>query len=327
MVARDDDEQMTDSGAKKKNDDAMEDDDEDEEQRRQEEEERRRQEEEARHDKFVSYWKLGHDLPELAQDYLAVLVGSFLHKPLQCIRQRQRERDGDRDAERAAVAAQRREKDDDDEAAVKKTTASLIKDYATEKLMAIVTEMQRSPSVYTATAPLAFVKLVCHVLSLDTTVEEEVRSLKRLLLMKLRVKEFAKEAAFRPPEAAVVLPDVICTFCNACADLDLSDPKTRSDDGGIRCEECGHAMDLLDLEMRVVAQVHDLATAYAASDLRCLKCRRVATGNLTGLCPCSGAYKIDVPAPKLAAYVKACTQVATDLHMPYLAEVCDRLEE
>lgn len=98
-----------------------------------------------------------------------------------------------------------------------------------------------------------------------------------------------------------------------------------------------HPFDLLDLELRLVAILDDLAARVLLQDARCLKCSRVATGSLTLLCayvrfhtwstpqagPCSGKYAfVDAPLSKFRDYLSACLDVATKLDMAILQENC-----
>lgn len=68
---------------------------------------------------------------------------------------------------------------------------------------------------------LEFVKAICHVLSLDPSVEDTVGSLRRSMLKLIGVGEFSEEAVWRDPSVSYVLPGVICKSCNHCRDVDL----------------------------------------------------------------------------------------------------------
>ncbi|KAJ4448291.1 hypothetical protein ANN_10305 [Periplaneta americana] len=68
---------------------------------------------------------------------------------------------------------------------------------------------------------LEFVKTVCKVLSLDSSVEEEVTKVRRNMLRLIRVGDFSDEAIWRDPCVSFVLPEVICKACNHCRDIDL----------------------------------------------------------------------------------------------------------
>lgn len=303
-------------------------------------------------DRLVSNWALANKLPDLAREYFAILVGSFLHKPLQFARDLCK---GDlASAQNDAVAS-----------AIASNVASFIDGYVSEKALAIVSEMQRAPDVHVGAAPLDFVTLLCHVVALDKTVEAHVIKLRRLLLATLGIREFSPRAHWKPSALAVVVPDVICTFCNACSDLDLTDitsnRATVNDNAAeVLCDKCAcfnvrhwtvfpgqHPVDLLDLELRVLEIVEDLSAKVLLQDARCPKCARVATGSLAMLCStaasfshplrdvcsigpycagyCSGKYGlVDAPPSKFNDYLGACLAVAEKLNMNILTECCRR---
>lgn len=60
------------------------------------------------------------------------------------------------------------------------------------------------------TPALAFVRVVCELLSLDARVADAVSILRRQLLRLLHVREFSAAAEFREPCLGFTLPDVIC---------------------------------------------------------------------------------------------------------------------
>lgn len=91
---------------------------------------------------------------------------------------------------------------------------------------------------------LEFIKNVCHILSMDPAVQQQVctsshtlilncrhfiggryfhqvRLVKTNLLKLIDVRAFSAEAEFHNPCRTFILPDVICSFCSDCRDLDL----------------------------------------------------------------------------------------------------------
>ncbi|KAL1117393.1 hypothetical protein AAG570_004719, partial [Ranatra chinensis] len=85
----------------------------------------------------------------------------------------------------------------------------------------------------TKNAALEFVKAVCKVLSLDTSVEEEVARLRRNMLRLIGVGEFSDLAEWTPPSVSLVLPEVICRACNHCRDIDLVTDNHRAEEDGV----------------------------------------------------------------------------------------------
>ncbi|CAE7911420.1 Pole, partial [Symbiodinium sp. KB8] len=68
---------------------------------------------------------------------------------------------------------------------------------------------------------LEFVKPVCHVLSLDRSVDDEVSKLRRALLRLVGVADFTPQSEFVDPCLTYIIPDMVCQRCNSCRDLDL----------------------------------------------------------------------------------------------------------
>ena len=79
---------------------------------------------------------------------------------------------------------------------------------------------------------LEFVKAVCKVLALDSTLTEEIRRLRRNLLRLINVGEFDGAADWKDPSISFILSEVICKSCNHCRDIDLcKDPHKGEKDG------------------------------------------------------------------------------------------------
>ena len=79
---------------------------------------------------------------------------------------------------------------------------------------------------------LEFVKAVCKVLALDSTLTEEIRRLRRNLLRLINVGEFDGAADWKDPSISFILSEVICKSCNHCRDIDLcKDPNKGEKDG------------------------------------------------------------------------------------------------
>lgn len=96
---------------------------------------------------------------------------------------------------------------------------------------------------------LEFVKVICGVLKLDSAVEEQVSIhqsdslckhmifikgllvyvsttqqvvvMRRQLLAQLGIREFSDEGLLTDYCRSFILPDLICTFCSHCRDLDI----------------------------------------------------------------------------------------------------------
>ncbi|KAG1663133.1 hypothetical protein FOA52_000655 [Chlamydomonas sp. UWO 241] len=143
---------------------------------------------------------------------------------------------------------------------------------------------------------LAFTRTVCHLLALDARVSEQVSVLRRQLLKLLHVREFGPQAEFREMCHGFTLPDVICSFCNDCRDLDLcrDDELARH---SWNCRVCGHAHEQAAIEGRLVTALRAAVREYELQDLVCSRCKQVVAGHLRAGCGlCSGELRLSLPA-------------------------------
>lgn len=117
----------------------------------------------------------------------------------------------------------------------------------------------RAGSHLKSTNPLLeFVKAVTHVLALDGTLCEDVASLRRMLLREIKVREFDDDAHFSDPCLSYVLPDVICSYCQTCRDVDLLRDEAltaplvdgASSTARWKCPICKDRMDVEEIENR-----------------------------------------------------------------------------
>lgn len=134
---------------------------------------------------------------------------------------------------------------------------------------------------------LELVKFLCHILGLSKRRDIEVRILRRELLSLFEVKEFSDEAAFKNPSASLVVPQVICNYCDHTKDIDIC----RDDEETIfRCESCHKAYNKLIIEERLIYELHRMISKYLTQDLRCNKCGRMKDKEISLHCQCSGDW-------------------------------------
>jgi len=149
-------------------------------------------------------------------------------------------------------------------------------------------------------AALEFSVALCHVFELDKAIEEQAVNLRRDLLNLLNVREFSVEASFSYPCVPILLSDIMCDFCNAVVDLDLSRSVEDSSDSDAStspwtCEYCAHPYDTNSIELALVRQVQMLLAQMQLQDLKCKKCGLVKRENLSRFCDCaSNAFEVTV---------------------------------
>ncbi|KAF9359459.1 DNA polymerase epsilon catalytic subunit [Mortierella sp. AD094] len=148
--------------------------------------------------------------------------------------------------------------------------------------------------------PLELIKSIAAILGIDSSIEREVRVMRKNLLDLIEIREFAPESAFQNPCESFVLRGVICSYCSYCQDLDFCRdqqllPKINKNTGEVsldpwKCPECKEEYDRDAIEESMVAIVERMTNQYQMQDLKCVKCRRVKPDFLGEWCECSGRF-------------------------------------
>ncbi|XP_057988015.1 DNA polymerase epsilon catalytic subunit A isoform X2 [Hevea brasiliensis] len=139
---------------------------------------------------------------------------------------------------------------------------------------------------------LEFIKHVCAVLALDHNVQHEVLVMRKNLLKYVRVREFAPEAEFHDPCPSFVLPNVICSYCNDCRDLDLCrDSALLAQEWRCAVPQCGQPYDREVMENSLLQIVRQRERLYHLQDLVCTRCNQVKAAHLAEQCACAGSYR------------------------------------
>lgn len=215
--------------------------------------------------------------------------------------------------------------------AERKFLENLLETHFTEKLLRVVRDMQKHMGAG-STDPahqfpklcgshlceadlgppaLAFVQAVVAVFQLDKNVEGVVTLIRRNLLRLLHVGEFSPQASFRDPCVSFVLPDVLCTYCNNCRDLDICrDPQIQ--DGRWICEEpsCEQHYDMLYIENQLVQIVKQRVHTYQLQDLKCTKCKQVKIGHMAGQCKCGGGFVVTIAPKEIRKWLNVFRNIA-----------------
>eukprot|EP00347_Sterkiella_histriomuscorum_P016015 403354822 len=160
-------------------------------------------------------------------------------------------------------------------------------------------------------AALEFSKQVCkNVFGLDEAFQTQVTTLKRNLLSIIREKEFSTTVvSATEPSLILVVPDVICTFCQTSKDLDICrDPSLNKDlhqnnltteqisaeNSQWFCQQCDSALNKGLIERRLVELLNRRAVGYQIQDLKCIKCLMVKNTIVSRYCQCTGQFKATV---------------------------------
>ncbi|XP_072950830.1 DNA polymerase epsilon catalytic subunit A-like [Typha angustifolia] len=263
---------------------------------------------------IVSSWNIAEYLPKATQDHFVLIVSEFLYIPWKHLKEQVATRTAARDDTSCTpsitiTAAENLEN------CITEYLKDQISNYFTEKLLRIVRDTlhhfkgKNKPGedehanqalsqpvdsqVHKGNAALEFIKHVCAVLALDQNVQHDILRMRRNLLKLVRVREFAPEAQFHDPCPSFTLPNVICSYCNDCRDLDLCrDPTLAEQEWRCGIPQCGQPYNREQLENALLQIVRQRERLYHLQDLVCLRCRQVKAAHLAEQCPaCGGSFR------------------------------------
>ncbi|WJZ89858.1 hypothetical protein VitviT2T_009046 [Vitis vinifera] len=248
---------------------------------------------------IVSSWNIAEQLPKTIQDHFVLIVSEFMYTPWKYAREqaanRASARNGDSCTPSITAAAA-----EVFESHITEYLKEQISSYFADKLLRIVRDtvlhmkgMNRSENdQHTGDAALEFIKHVCAVLALDQNVQHDILVMRKNLLKYVHVREFAPEAEFCDPCQSFILPNVICSYCNDCRDLDLCrDSALLAQEWRCAVPQCGQPYDREVMENALLQIVRQRERLYHVQDLVCLKCNQVKAAHLAEQCSCAGSFR------------------------------------
>ncbi|KAM1255671.1 hypothetical protein ACFX1Q_029918 [Malus domestica] len=187
---------------------------------------------------------------------------------------------------------------------------------------------QIAGNIHRGDAALEFIKHVCGVFSIDQNVVHDVLVMRKNLLKIVRVREFAPEAEFHDPGPTFTLPNVICSYCNDCRDLDLCRDSALLA-GEWRCcvPQCGQLYDKEVMENALLQIVRQRERLYHLQDLECLRCHQVKAARLAEQCVCAGSYKCRQNATEFRTQMELIWMIAIHQKFQLLQECTEWILE
>ncbi|TQD77364.1 hypothetical protein C1H46_037096 [Malus baccata] len=187
---------------------------------------------------------------------------------------------------------------------------------------------QIAGNIHRGDAALEFIKHVCGVFSIDQNVVHDVLVMRKNLLKIVRVREFAPEAEFHDPGPTFTLPNVICSYCNDCRDLDLCRDSALLA-GEWRCcvPQCGQLYDKEVMENALLQIVRQRERLYHLQDLECLRCHQVKAARLAEQCVCAGSYKCRQNATEFRTQMELIWKIAIHQKFQLLQECTEWILE
>ncbi|KAM7522501.1 hypothetical protein LguiA_012403 [Lonicera macranthoides] len=261
---------------------------------------------------IISSWNIAENLPKETQDHFILIVSEFMYLPwkftLEQFAMRASMREGNLCTPSITAGAA-----ETFDSRVSEYLKEQISSYFMDKLLRIVRDttlhmkgMSKSQkaqnisfgnpqpvsNIQTGDPALEFIKHVCAVLALDRNVQHDILIMRKNLLKYVRVREFAPEAEFQNHSVQFTLPNVICSYCNDCRDLDLCrDRALLAQEWRCAVPQCGQPYDREVMENALLQIVRQRERLYHIQDLICLKCRQVKAAHLAEHCACAGSFR------------------------------------
>ncbi|OVA03605.1 DNA-directed DNA polymerase [Macleaya cordata] len=291
---------------------------------------------------IVSSWNIAEYLPKVTQDHFVLIVSEFLYIPWKHAQEQAANRvsSGDGNFCTPSITGAAAETFELRMAGFLKEQIS---SYFTDKLLRIVRDIvhhvkgtnksgndgQKShglphvagSNTHTGDAALEFIKHVCAVLALDHNVQHNILVLRKNLLKLVRVREFDPVAEFRNPCVSFTLPNVICSYCNDCRDLDLCrDSALLADEWRCAVPQCGQPYNREVMENALLQIVRQRERLYHLQDLVCLKCNQVKAAHLAEQCTCAGSFKCKEDASEFHSKMQVFLNIAVRQKFQLLQE-------
>ncbi|XP_042499556.1 DNA polymerase epsilon catalytic subunit A-like isoform X2 [Macadamia integrifolia] len=290
---------------------------------------------------IVSSWNIAEYLPKETQDHFVLIVSEFMYTPWKFAQKLTENRasamDGNICTPSITVAAA-----ETLELRVTEFLKEQISSYFTDKLLRIVRDivlhvkgLNKSENddtshefphisgskIHKGDAALEFIKHVSAVLALDQNVQHDILVMRKNLLKYVRVREFAPEAQFHDPCLSFTLPNVICSYCNDCRDLDLCrDSVLLAQELRCAVPQCGQPYDREAMENALLQIVRQRERLYHIQDLVCLKCSQVKAAHLAEQCTCGSSFRCNEDASEFHRKVQVFLNIAIHQNFQLLHE-------
>lgn len=169
-------------------------------------------------------------------------------------------------------------------------------------------------------ATLEFVKYICQVLSLSRKRNIPVRILRRDVLSLFGIQEFHDDGIFKNPSTSLVVPEFICDSCYQTRDIDMC----KDDEEEIwKCVNCERSYNRLVIEEVLIYEVNKLIGQFLSQDLKCGKCSRMRSEELSPYCQCSGAWVPTIDIKEIHKRLSVFKNVASAYKMNLLWDVVE----
>ncbi len=173
-----------------------------------------------------------------------------------------------------------------------------------------------------------FIKALCKILEVDSSVTDELDSLRKNLLKLVGIGEFSDKAIWVDKGKSYILTEMICQACNHCRDIDLIKDKNRAMKDGVPvwlCAQCYVNYETEEIEKRLIDSLNRKMMSYNLQDLQCVRCKEIKQDNIMQYCQCAGNYSTLIKPAEIKSLVSTFNLVADNYSMVLLKEYTDTL--
>lgn len=209
---------------------------------------------------------------------------------------------------------------------------NILRAHLTPRLFHLVHDAQNSMSALqdsdTLLSPsLHFIQYVSKILSLDSSISQDVCKLQKNLFKLAQIREFSKEAEFHNPSQSFVLYDVMCPFCSSVSNLDLLRDIHLMENDHWKCKHCKNDYDKIAVEKRLIDILKRKSLAYQLQDFVCEKCNQVKEDNLALYCKnCSGPFVSCMSQDEMNSFISRFSKIADLHHFDWLKDIIHWME-
>ncbi|KAK2941103.1 putative DNA polymerase epsilon catalytic subunit A [Blattamonas nauphoetae] len=148
------------------------------------------------------------------------------------------------------------------------------------------------PIHWSSSPAVAYVTVICHILSLDKPLTKISQTIKRVVLEMLNTSAFSEETKFVIPSAAIIITNVPCSFCGFPHELDLARDKDLIE-GRWNCPICHNPYDQSEIEQILLRALKRRLQTFPTQMTRCALCKAKQTSYLQLRCECQGQFTHD----------------------------------
>lgn len=168
---------------------------------------------------------------------------------------------------------------------------------------------------------LDFIKSLVKILSVDSTIDEELNSVRKNMLKLVGIGEFSDLAVWEDTSNSYILSEIICKACNHCRDVDLLKDKHRAlknDNPVWLCAQCYVPYDTEEIEQRLIDSLNRKMMSYMLQDLKCVRCKQIKQDNIMEYCSCAGSYEPLITKSEIHGLIKTFEIVSAEYNMQLL---------